>query len=149
MNTRHKQIADYITKCGKMKSRTTFDLFFLKEEKKIIGSIIAYLGNNSNCNLSFINLSDINKNKKHNRELLFKTLSALVGGKMDLLSLRYKLIENDNSIPCYIDENYLRDAMKSKKMYHPHFGHKIRNFQSKIFIVFTITDNFKKLFADK
>ena len=80
---------------------------------------------------------------KYKDEDLAALIPYLTGDQINLLEANWELIENNDVFSLLVSQ--VKDADKTKVLYHPDTGELVENFEDKVFIYFSPSHSIKKV----
>ncbi len=79
---------------------------------------------------------------------LIKATDYLSSGRLHLLNMKFQLIDDPNSDPIPIEDQYISAAFNSGVLYNPTTGNEVENFKSKLFPYFEPTEMLMGMHAE-
>jgi hypothetical protein len=116
------------------------DLAFFPKEKSICRAIFNYICSENKQNLRHITFNTLKKQAGllDAKDVITAT-TYLTGDRVNLLELKFEFIENDIVEDVAIED--VMQARKDKVFYHPHKGEIVSDFESKLFMYFSLGKN--------
>lgn len=77
------------------------------------------------------------------KKIILDVTRYLSGDRLNLLNICFELIEDDN--PTELETRYVKEAIQSGEFYHPETGELIEDFESKLYMYFSLSETGKNM----